>query len=128
MFWVISKIDFLVKLVISATFVGEVTDQHHEHHHSKCPYIRCLTSVLPFLHDFRRHIARRPTEDLHLHNMSFTLVCLSMQVLKPKSMSFGDNFSSKIIFYNLISRCAMFFSCRYFSTPASSLIMDLQLF
>lgn len=57
-----------------------------------------------------------------------TFVLVSMQVLNPKSISLGDSLSSSMMFSNLISRWAIFFSCKYLKTPANSLIIDLQLF
>lgn len=124
--WVIGQVDLLVEFIISCSFVGEVTSQHDEEHHSQGPYIRSLPSILLLLDDLRSHVAGCPAEDLHLHNPTLTFLFFSMQVLNPKSISLGHSLSSSIIFSNLISRWAMFFSWRYLSAPAISLKMRLQ--
>lgn len=104
LFRVISRINFFVQLFICASPVREVASQHHKHHHTQSPDISSLTSVLFLLNNFRSHVARRSTENLHLNKKENTFVCFSIQVLKPKSIILGFIFSSRMIFSSFISR------------------------
>ncbi len=126
LFRVVCGVDFFVKFFISASAIWEVSCQHDKHHDSKSPYISSLPSILSLLNDLWGHVAWCSTEYLHLHIIWLTLVCLSIQVLKPKSMIFGLIFSSRMIFYSLMSLWAMFLSCKYFRACANYFIIVLQ--
>ena len=71
---VVCVVDFPVKLLVGVAFVGEVADQHDEHHNPQRPYIRSLAPILLLLHNFRCHVAGRPAKDLNLHKPNPTLV------------------------------------------------------
>lgn len=65
-------------------------------------------------------------KSLSKDNEIYTFLDFYIQVLNPKSINLGDILSSKIIFYNFISRCAIFLSCRYFKAPANYLMIFLH--
>lgn len=123
---IVSMIDLPVQFLIRAAFVGEVPDEHDEHHDTQGPYIRCLSSILMFLHDFRCHVARCPAKYFDLPIPKVTLVPFSMQVLNPKSINLIPISPSIIIFSNLISLCAMFLLCKYDNALANCFIMFLH--
>lgn len=112
MLWVVSVVDLPIELLICAALVGEVANQHDEHHDPQGPNIGCLTPILLFLHDFWGHIAGRSTENFDLPSNILTFVPFSMQVLKPKSINLSPISPSIIIFSNFISLCAIFFPCK----------------
>ena len=56
--------DFLVELPLRHPLEGVVSAQHEEQDHTQRPNVRLEPIIVLFLHDFRRHVRRRPTEDL----------------------------------------------------------------
>lgn len=98
-----------VQLLIRISYKGEIAHQHHKHQHSQSPDIGFLASMIPLLHKLRGHVAWSATKEPRLHIKANTLVLLSMQVLKPKSISFGVKSLSTITFSSLMSRCAIRF-------------------